>query len=63
MIRSGGCFVVACVCVCVFCFNVFVDVACELLRDAVRCAYCFLRVVSCVGVRVVTSVFVCVIRL
>ena len=61
MIRSGGCFVFACVCVC-FVFNVFVDVACELLCDAVRfvCRFC---VLFRVGVRVVTSLFMCVIRL
>ena len=50
-----------CVRVC-WCFNVFVDVACDLLCDAVRGVVVF-AFVSCVGVCFVTIVFLCVIRL
>ena len=49
------------VCVC-YCVNVFVDVACDFLCDAVRGVVVF-AFVSCVGVCFVTIVFLCVIRL
>ena len=58
------CVVCACVCVCVCVwFTVFVDVCCDLLCDAVRSVCCMFGFVSCVGVRFVTIVFMCVIRL
>ena len=50
IIRVGGGGVCACVCV-FFCFNVFVDVACDLLCGAVRFVCCFyvsFRVWACV---------------
>ena len=46
----GVLFVLVCACVSACCFNVFVDVACGLLCDAVRfvCCFCVLfRVWAC----------------
>ena len=61
-VRFRVCSLRLCACVCAG-FNEGVDVACDLLCDAVRPVCCMFRVVSCVYVRVVTIVLMCVIRL
>ena len=57
-----GCELFVLLCACVCCFNAFVDVACDVLCDAVRFACCFC-VSFRVGVCFVTIVFVRVVRL
>ena len=56
-------FVLVCACVCVFGLMCLWVLLVIFLCDAVRPVCCMFRVVSCVYVRVVTIVLMCVIRL